>query len=137
MTVTGIDWDKVDGLLPVVVQDAATLQVLMLGYMNEEALARTEQTERVTFFSRSKKRLWRKGETSGHELEVERLELDCDGDALLVLARPKGPTCHRGTTSCFGDSSSIPKRPPRHGSQLGLGGTFVVRNDCAFDDMAS
>lgn len=106
MSVTGIDWDKVDGLLPVVVQDASTLQVLMLGYMNEEALARTEESGLVTFYSRSKGRLWQKGETSSNVLDVERLQLDCDHDALLVLARPRGPTCHRDTTSCFGDDDA-------------------------------
>lgn len=89
------------GLIPAVVQDADTGQVLMLGYVNEEALRRTEQEGRVTFFSRSKNRLWTKGETSGHYLTVVSLHPDCDGDALLIRARPDGPTCHRGTTSCF------------------------------------
>jgi phosphoribosyl-ATP pyrophosphohydrolase/phosphoribosyl-AMP cyclohydrolase len=101
-----IDWRKVDGLLPAVVQDAATLQVLMLGYMDEEALAHTEESGRVTFFSRTRGGLWQKGETSGNVLEVDRIELDCDGDALLVLARPRGPTCHRETTSCFGEDDA-------------------------------
>ena len=90
-----------DGLLPAVVQDAATGQVLMLGYMNEEAWAKTQQQGRVTFFSRSKNRLWTKGETSGHYLTVVSLHEDCDGDALLIRAVPDGPTCHRGTVSCF------------------------------------
>ncbi|SHJ22613.1 phosphoribosyl-ATP pyrophosphatase /phosphoribosyl-AMP cyclohydrolase [Hymenobacter daecheongensis DSM 21074] len=89
------------GLIPAVVQDADTGQVLMLGYVNEEALAQTRQQGRVTFFSRSKNRLWTKGETSGHYLTVVSLHEDCDGDALLIRARPDGPTCHRGTTSCF------------------------------------
>jgi phosphoribosyl-ATP pyrophosphohydrolase/phosphoribosyl-AMP cyclohydrolase len=90
-----------DGLVPVIVQDAHTGQVLMLGYQNEEALRVTQQTGRVTFFSRSKQRLWTKGETSGHFLTVVSVHPDCDQDALLVLATPNGPTCHRGTTSCF------------------------------------
>ena len=90
-----------DGLVPVVVQDAQTGQVLMLGYQNEEALRKTQQEGRVTFFSRSKQRLWTKGETSGHFLTVVSMHPDCDHDALLILATPDGPTCHRGTTSCF------------------------------------
>ena len=96
----------IEGLMPAVVQDADTLQVLMLGYMNEEALAQTRATGRVTFFSRSKGRLWEKGETSGNHLELVEVIADCDGDALLVRARPAGPTCHRGTTSCFGDEQA-------------------------------
>ena len=103
---SALAWDKMDGLLPVVVQDADTLQVLMLGYMSREALAETEKSGRVTFFSRSKARLWQKGETSGNHLELVDLGPDCDGDALLVRARPAGPTCHRGTTSCFGDEAA-------------------------------
>lgn len=99
-----INWDKMDGLLPVVVQDADTLQVLMVGYMNREALSTTLENKRVTFFSRSKQRLWEKGETSGDTLDLVSVEVDCDGDALLVMARPKGPTCHLKTTSCFGEA---------------------------------
>lgn len=95
------DFNKMDGLIPAVVQDADTGQVLMLGYVNEEALRKTEQEGRVTFFSRSKNRLWTKGETSGHYLTVVSLHPDCDQDALLIRARPDGPTCHRGTVSCF------------------------------------
>ncbi|OON67628.1 bifunctional phosphoribosyl-AMP cyclohydrolase/phosphoribosyl-ATP diphosphatase HisIE [Hymenobacter sp. CRA2] len=95
------DFDKMGGLIPAVVQDADTGQVLMLGYVNEEALRKTEQEGRVTFFSRSKNRLWTKGETSGHYLTVVSLHPDCDEDALLIRARPDGPTCHRGTVSCF------------------------------------
>ncbi|NML64277.1 bifunctional phosphoribosyl-AMP cyclohydrolase/phosphoribosyl-ATP diphosphatase HisIE [Hymenobacter sp. RP-2-7] len=90
-----------DQLVPAIVQDAATGQVLMLGYFNAEAWQLTQQQGRVTFFSRSKQRLWTKGETSGHYLEVVSLHLDCDQDTVLVLAHPHGPTCHRGTTSCF------------------------------------
>jgi phosphoribosyl-ATP pyrophosphohydrolase/phosphoribosyl-AMP cyclohydrolase len=97
-----IDFNKDGGLVPAVVQHADTLQVLMLGYMNAEALKATLQGGRVTFWSRSKNRLWMKGETSGDTLELDRVLTDCDEDALLVYARPNGPTCHTKTTSCFG-----------------------------------
>ena len=90
-----------DGLLPVIVQDAATLKVLMLGYMNREAYDKTVAEGRVTFFSRTRNELWTKGETSGNYLLVKDMYADCDGDTLLVKAEPIGPTCHRGTTSCF------------------------------------
>jgi phosphoribosyl-AMP cyclohydrolase / phosphoribosyl-ATP pyrophosphohydrolase len=97
-----LDWDKGQGLLPAIVQDHVDGSVLMLGYMNREALAATRASGRVTFFSRSKQRLWTKGETSGHFLEVRAIAADCDGDALLILAHPLGPACHRGTRTCFG-----------------------------------
>ena len=90
-----------DGLRPVIVQDAATLRVLMLGYMNREAFEKTVATGKVTFYSRSRNELWTKGETSGHYLNLVDMYADCDSDALLVKANPIGPTCHRGTTSCF------------------------------------
>ncbi len=90
-----------DGLLPVVVQDAVTLKVLMLGYMNAEAYEKTQATGRVTFFSRTRQCLWTKGETSGHYLEVVDQHVDCDADTLLLRVIPHGPTCHRGTTACF------------------------------------
>ena len=90
-----------DGLLPVVVQDVATLKVLMLGYMNREAYEKTLAEGRVTFYSRTRNTLWTKGETSGHYLNVVSMYLDCDKDTLLIKANPIGPTCHRGTTSCF------------------------------------
>ena len=90
-----------DGLLPVVVQDAVTLKVLMLGYMNAEAYDKTVATGRGTFFSRTRQCLWTKGETSGHSLEVVSQHVDCDADTLLIRAIPHGPTCHRGTTACF------------------------------------
>ena len=90
-----------DGLLPVIVQDATTLKVLMLGYMNREAYDKTANEGRVTFFSRTRNTLWTKGETSGHSLLVKEMYADCDMDTLLVKAEPIGPTCHRGTTSCF------------------------------------
>lgn len=101
-----LDWDKMDGLLPAVVQDAATLQPLMLGYMSREALAETLESGLATFFSRSKGRLWRKGETSGNHLAVQAIFADCDDDALLVLAEPAGPTCHLGTASCFTEAAA-------------------------------
>ncbi|GAB2941491.1 bifunctional phosphoribosyl-AMP cyclohydrolase/phosphoribosyl-ATP diphosphatase HisIE [Hymenobacter coalescens] len=108
-----LDFEKMDGLIPAVVQDADTGQVLMLGYVNEEALRKTEQEGRVTFFSRSKNRLWTKGETSGHYLTVVSLHPDCDQDALLIRARPDGPTCHRGTVSCFEQpaQAAVPAAP--------------------------
>jgi len=96
-----LDWDKQEGLLPVIVQDANNLQVLMLGYMNREALAATQKEKCVTFFSRSKKRLWKKGESSGHVLALVRIEADCDNDTLLIQAIPAGPTCHLNRASCF------------------------------------
>ena len=102
-----LDWDKGGGLLPAVVQDAATQRVLMLGYMSREALAATLRTQKVTFFSRSRQALWSKGETSGHVLDLVSVHADCDHDALLVLARPRGPTCHLGTTSCFGEAAAL------------------------------
>ncbi len=94
-------WEKQDGLLPAIVQDADSHRVLMLGYMSREALAKTIELQQVTFFSRSKQRLWTKGESSGHVLMLVSLEVDCDKDTLLVQARPHGPTCHLGTQSCF------------------------------------
>jgi phosphoribosyl-ATP pyrophosphohydrolase/phosphoribosyl-AMP cyclohydrolase len=94
-------WDKQGGLLPAVVQDADTLAVLMVGYMDRDALKATVDSGHVTFFSRSRQRLWTKGESSGHFLELVSVEADCDADTLLVLARPLGPTCHLGRTSCF------------------------------------
>lgn len=94
-------WEKMNGLLPAIVQDAETGSVLMLGYMNKEALQKTIETKWVTFFSRSKKSLWTKGETSGNKLELINVFPDCDNDTLLILAKPTGPTCHKDTASCF------------------------------------
>jgi len=90
-----------DGLLPVIIQDAVSLKVLMLGYMNREAFEKTLATGKVTFFSRTRQRLWTKGETSGNFLNIEEMFPDCDSDTLLIKANPVGPTCHRGTESCF------------------------------------
>ena len=94
-------WDKQGGLLPAIVQDAATLRVLMLGYMSRESVALTLASGRVAFYSRSRQALWTKGESSGNTLELVSIETDCDRDSLLVLARPHGPTCHTGAVSCF------------------------------------
>lgn len=96
-----IDFNKSDGLVPAIIQDNFTLQVLMLGYMNEAAFLKTKQTQKVTFFSRSKNRLWTKGETSGNFLLVNDIQIDCDNDTILIKATPQGPSCHLGTTSCF------------------------------------
>ncbi|MDT9597341.1 bifunctional phosphoribosyl-AMP cyclohydrolase/phosphoribosyl-ATP diphosphatase HisIE [Sphingosinicella rhizophila] len=101
-----LDWAKMDGLVPAMVQDAASGQLLMLGYMNREALEATLASGFATFFSRSKDRLWQKGETSGNRLAVQHVYADCDNDALLVQAEPEGPTCHLGTTSCFSDDAA-------------------------------
>ena len=103
-----INWQKINNLLPVIVQHATTCEVLMLGYMNPEALEKTFAEKKVTFFSRTKNRLWTKGETSGNFLHVVDMSLDCDQDALLILADPVGPTCHTGTESCFSQLQNEP-----------------------------
>ena len=100
-----LDFEKGNGLIPAIVQDVHTRQVLMLGYMNKEALDKTLESQKVTFFSRSKNRLWTKGESSGHFLLLEQILQDCDRDTLLVRARPLGPVCHTGTATCFGDTN--------------------------------
>ncbi|AXX60164.1 TPA: bifunctional phosphoribosyl-AMP cyclohydrolase/phosphoribosyl-ATP diphosphatase HisIE [Vibrio vulnificus] len=96
-----INWEKVDGLVPAIVQDFQSSQVLMMGYMNQDALAKTGETGQVTFFSRTKECLWTKGETSGNVLQLVNMQLDCDNDTLLVKVNPIGPTCHTGTTTCW------------------------------------
>jgi phosphoribosyl-ATP pyrophosphohydrolase/phosphoribosyl-AMP cyclohydrolase len=101
-----INYDPQTGLIPVIIQDSNTLQVLMLGYMNAEAFKKTEEEKKVTFFSRSKNRLWTKGESSGHYLIVNSIKLDCDQDTLLIKATAMGPTCHTGKNSCFEDEVS-------------------------------
>ena len=95
-----------DGLIPAIIQDAITKTVLMLGYMNAEAIAKTKETNKVTFYSRSKKRLWTKGEESGHFLNLISIKNDCDNDSLLIQVTPQGPTCHKGTDSCWGETNS-------------------------------
>ncbi len=99
-----LDWAKGGGMLPAIVQHAGNGAVLMLGYMNPEALASTRASGHVTFWSRSKRRLWTKGETSGHFLQLRHIAADCDGDTLLVLAEPMGPVCHQGTATCWGEN---------------------------------
>ena len=101
-----INFSKTNGLIPAVIQDNTTLQVLMVGFMNEEALEKTQKEGRVTFFSRSKNRLWTKGETSGNYLSVKEITADCDNDSILIRVDPAGPVCHTGSKSCFGEESS-------------------------------
>ena len=101
-----IDFNKGDGLVPVIIQNAQTMQVLMLGYMNKEALDQTIETKKVTFYSRSKQRLWMKGESSGNTLSVIDIKMDCDHDSILIFVNPKGPTCHKGSTSCFKEETA-------------------------------
>ena len=101
-----IDFNKGNGLIPVIIQEATSLQVLMLGFMNEEAYQKTVIEQKVTFFSRNKNRLWTKGETSGNFLSVKEIHLDCDNDTLLILVNPVGSTCHTGSRSCFNNDAS-------------------------------
>ncbi|MGH6888005.1 MAG: bifunctional phosphoribosyl-AMP cyclohydrolase/phosphoribosyl-ATP diphosphatase HisIE [Rhizomicrobium sp.] len=124
--VDAIDWAKGDGLVPAIVQEARSLRVLMLGYMNRAALQRTLETGLVTFFSRSKHRLWEKGETSGHLLKCREIRLDCDSDTLLVLAEADGPACHLGTRTCFGE-----EEPPSLATLADLAATIRDRRKTA------
>jgi phosphoribosyl-AMP cyclohydrolase / phosphoribosyl-ATP pyrophosphohydrolase len=101
-----IDFNKSNGIVPVIVQDYTNLQVLMLGYMNEEALTKTQSEDKVTFFSRSKNRLWTKGETSGNFLMVKEIKVDCDNDTILVKALPTGAVCHTGANNCFNEETA-------------------------------
>ncbi|WOC40168.1 bifunctional phosphoribosyl-AMP cyclohydrolase/phosphoribosyl-ATP diphosphatase HisIE [Polaribacter sp. HL-MS24] len=102
-----IDFNKnSDGLVPAIIQDATTKRVLMLGYMNEEAFAKTQETQLVTFFSRTKNRLWTKGEESGNVLNLVDIKLDCDNDSLLIQVHPNGPTCHKGSDTCWNEVNS-------------------------------
>ena len=118
-----------DGLLPAIVQDATTKTVLMLGYMNEEALQHTQASGKVTFFSRSKQRLWTKGEESGHFLNLVSLKADCDLDTLLIQAEPQGPTCHKGTDSCWGEENKA-----NYGFLTELENTIAQRKAADDDD---
>jgi len=102
-----LDYSKLQGLIPAIIQDANTKNVLMLGFMNEEAYLKTVESGKVTFFSRTKGRLWTKGEESGHFLNVVSIEEDCDHDTLLIKVHPVGPTCHKGTDTCFGTSNDF------------------------------
>lgn len=101
-----IDFEKMGGLVPAIIQDAKTKNVLMLGFMNQEAYEKTLETGRVTFWSRSRNQLWTKGETSGNFLELVSIQIDCDNDTLLVKANPMGPTCHKGTDTCWGEENT-------------------------------
>lgn len=100
-----VDFDKMDGLVPAIIQDAYTAKVLMLGFMNADALAKTQETNKVTFYSRTKKRLWTKGEESGNFLEVVSITNDCDNDSLLIKVHPVGPVCHTGADTCWGEKN--------------------------------
>jgi phosphoribosyl-ATP pyrophosphohydrolase/phosphoribosyl-AMP cyclohydrolase len=113
-----------DGLVPAIVQDANTRVVLMLGYMNADALTQTHETQKVTFYSRSKQRLWTKGEESGNYLHLVDVKVDCDQDALLVLARPEGPTCHTGSDTCWNTQNE-----PSYGFLSHLEGTISARKN--------
>jgi len=103
-----LDWEKVGGLIPAIIQDHKTEQVLMMGYMNIEAITKTIETGKVTFWSRTQNKLWMKGETSGNILSLISLHVDCDRDTLLIRANPTGPTCHTGSTSCFATTQKSP-----------------------------
>ncbi|MDD4032149.1 MAG: bifunctional phosphoribosyl-AMP cyclohydrolase/phosphoribosyl-ATP diphosphatase HisIE [Bacteroidales bacterium] len=98
-----LDFDKMGGLIPAVIQDTVTRKVLMVGFMNQDAYQKTCETRQVTFFSRTKNRLWTKGEESGNFLDVDEILADCDSDTLLIMARPRGPVCHTGSDTCFGE----------------------------------
>ncbi|HEX8575188.1 MAG TPA: bifunctional phosphoribosyl-AMP cyclohydrolase/phosphoribosyl-ATP diphosphatase HisIE [Flavobacterium sp.] len=115
-----------DGLVPAIIQDNETKTVLMLGYMNEEAYQKTVDTKKVTFYSRSKNRLWTKGEESGHFLHLVHLDVDCDNDTLLVKVKPKGPTCHNGTDTCWAESNT-----PAYGFLSVLEETIATRRENA------
>jgi len=124
-----IDFSKhTNGLVPAIVQDAQTKSVLMLGYMNADAVAKTEATQQVTFYSRSKNRLWTKGEESGNVLELVSIKADCDLDALLVKARPKGPTCHTGSDTCWNEENT-----PSYGFLSDLEATITDRKNNPMD----
>lgn len=102
-----IDFDKMNGLVPAIIQDATTKNVLMLGFMNKEAYEKTIETKKVTFYSRTRKTLWTKGETSGNFLNLVSIQNDCDNDTLLIKVNPTGPTCHKGTDTCWGESNDV------------------------------
>jgi len=125
MPMPALDWDRTGGLVPAVVQDAATHRVLMLAYVSRQSLEHTLATGLATFYSRSRQRLWTKGETSGNTLRVVALEADCDADALLLRVQPQGPTCHLGRTSCFAGAA---------GSALGALDAVVASRAAAMPD---
>ena len=106
MGITNLDFEKTNGLIPAIIQDAKTHKVLMLGYMNKAALEKTESDQVVTFFSRTKNRLWTKGETSGNFLHLVDMRVDCDRDTLLIKVKPVGPVCHTGADTCFNEKNT-------------------------------
>lgn len=112
INMASINWQKGNGLVPAIIQNATTMDVLMLGYMNEESLKATIETGFVTFFSRSQQQLWQKGETSGNRLSFISLTIDCDNDSLLIKAHPAGPVCHTGDDTCFGNKAKPQKKKP-------------------------
>jgi len=127
-----VDFSKhLDGLVPAIIQDAETKNVLMLGYMNQEALTQTTQTKKVTFYSRSKQRLWTKGEESGHFLSLVDIALDCDNDTLLIQVNPEGPTCHKGSDSCWNKANT-----PSYGFLTTLEETIASRVSNASGDQS-
>jgi len=111
-----IDFEKMGGLVPAIIQDSDTRQVLMLGFMNEEAYQKTQATGHVTFWSRTRNCLWTKGETSGHFLNLVDMKVDCDNDTLLVRVHPVGPTCHTGTDTCWGEDNKMPEEKSQQGN---------------------
>jgi phosphoribosyl-AMP cyclohydrolase / phosphoribosyl-ATP pyrophosphohydrolase len=127
LSIDSVDFAKGNGLVPAIVQDATSGAVLMLAYMNREALEQTLARGRAVFYSRSKQRLWEKGETTGHSLDVVNVALDCDQDTLLVSARPRGPACHKGTLTCFGDE-------PRSAA---AGVAFLAKLEAVIDQRAT
>lgn len=136
---TDLDWAKGDGLLPAIIQHWRSGEVLMLGYMNRQALAATRASGKVTFFSRSKQRLWTKGESSGHTLILKSVHVDCDADTLLVRAEPIGPTCHRGTPTCFADAAHLPlgflgQLDVLVKSAMRIARTAAIRRACSMPD---
>ena len=114
----GLNFEKMGGLVPAIIQDAETRQVLMLGFMNEEAYQKTVETKKVTFWSRTRNCLWTKGETSGNFLNLVDIKIDCDNDTLLVKVNPDGPTCHTGTDTCWGEENTVQSGSPASSSPL-------------------
>ena len=125
---SALNWQKVDGLLPAIIQDSKTNQVLMLGYLNEASLAQTQATGKVTFFSRTRQAIWVKGESSGNYFAVDEIKADCDQDTLLIRVTPHGPACHRNTTTCFDQEPPIPSElafsapspTPKNSGEVGI-----------------
>jgi phosphoribosyl-ATP pyrophosphohydrolase/phosphoribosyl-AMP cyclohydrolase len=123
LEIGALDWKKMEGLIPAIIQNAENGNVLMLGYMNQESLIATVTTGQLTLYSRSRKRLWRKGETSGNTMSVQHISADCDNDSLLIMVNPKGPACHLGFSSCY--------QPPYHSSISFMSDLIDIINDRA------